>query len=248
MLWVAARIASWFVCYRAVLGLMGRLPDRLVAHSSRSAYWLDLLTHDGRKRDEFPLVVMPLEGAALPRSPEEKRALRERLGLPADRFVFVSPGFFFPRKRFVEVVGATPEDALLVLSGTRSAADPAYFDTVMAAAKGRANVTVNTDYDLMGEHVAAADCVVLYYEDVFQSAVAAQAIWAGLPCIFSSAEGFRLYRSAGLVASDTASLREAMREIQRPETYDRLRRQASVLRRMLSPERLAPRYLVGLDD
>ncbi len=248
VVWVAARIAGWFVRYRAVIGLMGSIPDRVVVHSSRSGFWLDLLTHDERKRDEFPLVVMPLEDTVLPRTAEERRALRERLGLPSDRFVFVSPGFFFPRKRFVEVIEATPDDAVLVLSGTRARGDPEYFDQVTEAARGRTNVVINTDYDSMGDFVAAADAVVLFYDDVFQSAVVTQAVWAGLPCVFSSTPGFRVFHAAGLVARDSVHLRERMEEIRRPEVHDRLRRGVSVLRRMLAPERLAPRYLVGLDD
>ena len=245
--WVALRIFNWFVRYRVVLGLMGSLPDRLVVHSSRSAYWLDMLTHDATKRDLMPLVLTPLEGTAAPRTAEEKRALRERLGLPQDRFVFVSPGFFFPRKRFLEVIAATPEDALLVLSGTRSERDPEYFDQVIAAAGGRPNVRVNTDYDTMGDFVAAADAVVLWYEDVFQSAVVTQAIWAGLPLILSPTPGFRLFHGAGLVAREADELRRHMDAIRDPETLERLHRGVSILRRMLAPERLAPRYLVGLD-
>ncbi|MGH2378928.1 MAG: glycosyltransferase, partial [Candidatus Limnocylindria bacterium] len=247
--WVALRIANWFVRYRAVLGLMGSLPQRLVVHSSRSGYWLDLLTHDARKRDEQPLVLMPLEdgAAAAPRSAEEKRELRRRLGLPLDRFVFVSPGFFFPRKRFLEVMAATPEDALLVLSGTRSEREPEYFDRVVAAAAERPNVHVNTDYDTMSDFVAAADAVVLWYEDVFQSAVVTQAIWAGLPLVLSAAPGFSTYHAAALVARDSEELRRHMHEIRDPETLARLGAGVSILRRMLAPERLAPRYLVGLD-
>jgi len=244
--WVALRIADWFIRYRIVLGLMGTLPDRLVAHSVRSEHWLDLLSSQRSKRDEFPLVLMPLEDAQLPTDAPAKRALRERLGLPADAFIFVSPGFFFPRKRFVEVIEALPDDAVLVLSGTRAAREPEYFDLVMAAATGKRNVIVNEDYDTLGAHVAASDAVVLWYEDVFQSAVAAQAIWAGLPCVFSTAKGFGLYESAGLVARDTGELRQAMVTIRDRETYARLRAGAAVLRRLLGPERLAPRYLVGL--
>src|SRR5439155_273423 len=83
----------------------------------------------------------------------EKRRLRERLGLPQDKFIFVSPGFFFARKRYIEVSRALPEGSVLVLSGTRSDWEPRYFDEVMAAAKERADVIVNTDYDTMGDFV-----------------------------------------------------------------------------------------------
>jgi len=98
----------------------------------------------------------------------------------------------------------------------------------------------------MGDFVAAADCVVLYYEDVFQSAVVTQAVWAGLPCIFSDAEGFAPYRGAGIVARDTGELADAMREIQRPERYAALLRDVRIIRRLLSPERNAERYIAGV--
>jgi hypothetical protein len=48
------------------------------------------------------------------------------------------------------------------------------------------------------------------------------------------------------VARDTAQLARAMREIQRPDTYARCARQVGILRRLLSPERNAMRYLIGL--
>src|SRR5712691_5407181 len=244
--WVALRIANWFLRYRAVLALFGGLPRKLVVHSHRSNHWFDLLTNDERKKEHFPLVTMPLEDAVLPRDAAEKRALRERLGLPVDRFIFVSPGFFFRRKRFVDVISAAPEDALVVLSGTRSANEPEYFDEVVAYAKDRPNVVINTEYETMGQYVAAADCVVLFYEDVFQSAVAAQAIHSGLPCIFSEARGFEVYHGAGLVARDSGELAEHMREIQRPETYARLRARVRYLQPMLAPERNADRYLTRI--
>ncbi|HET7699593.1 MAG TPA: glycosyltransferase [Candidatus Limnocylindria bacterium] len=244
--WVALRMADWFMRYRAILALMGALPERLVVHGKRSAQWLELLSRREDKRDVFPLAVMPLEDTDLPADAAAKRALRERLGLPADRFVFVSPGFFFPRKRYIEVIRALPDESVLVLSGTRSDREPRYFDEVMAVAEGRPNVIVNTDYDTMGDFVAAADCVVLFYEDVFQSAVVTQAVWAGLPCIFSDAEGFAAYRGAGIVARDTGELAAAMRDMERPEVYASLVRSVGILRRLLSPERIAERYLAGV--
>jgi glycosyltransferase involved in cell wall biosynthesis len=246
MPWVALRMANWFLRYRVILALMGWLPAKLVVHSTRSERYLKLLTSDAEKRERFPLVVMPLEGTVLPRNAEDKRRLRERLGLPRDKFIFVSPGFFFPRKRLIEVVAAAPEDALVVLSGTRSEREAPYFDEVVGFAKDRPNVVISTDYDAMGDYVAASDCVVLFYEDVFQSAVVTQAVWAGLPCIFSDAEGFAPYHAAGLVARDTAELAAAMREVREPETHARLARGASILRRLHSPERNAERYLAGV--
>ncbi|HAF11001.1 MAG TPA: hypothetical protein DCK98_13105 [Chloroflexi bacterium] len=243
---VALRIGVWFLAYRAILALMGWLPARIVVHSHRSNFWVGLLTRDERKRDLVPLVVMPLEDTVLPANAEEKRALRARLGLPEGAFVFVSPGFFFKRKRYIEVIEALPEDAVLVLSGTESQWERGYVQEVQDAAAGKPNVVINTEYETMGQFVAASDCVVLFYEDVFQSAVVTQAIWAGLPCIFSDTPGFRLYEGAGLVARDTAQLARAMREIRQPEVYARCSSQVGVLRRLLSPERNAMRYLIGL--
>ena len=244
--WVALRLAWAFVRYRLVLALMGRMPTRLVVHSERSRQWVPLLTHEPDKVDLIPLTTMPVEGVSAPPDPDAKRALRERLGLPRDRFVFISPGFFFARKRYIEVIRALPPDAVLVLSGTRSDWEPRYFDEVMAVAKGRPNVIVNTDYDTMGDYVAASDCVVLFYEDVFQSAVVTQAVWAGLPCIFSPAEGFAPYHAAGIVVRDTGELVEAMRDIQRPDVYAKIVRSVGILRRLLSPERNAERYIAGV--
>ena len=246
MPWVALRMSDWFIRYRTMLSLMGGIPERLVVHSKRSARWLELLTRREEKRDEFPLVIMPLEETDLPRDANEKRALRERLGLPADKFVFVSPGFFFARKRYIEVMRALPDDAVLVLSGTRSDWEPRYFDEVMAVARTKPNVIVNTDYESMGEYVAASDCVVLFYEDVFQSAVVTQAVWAGLPCIFSAAEGFAPYHGAGVVARDSGELAAAMRDMQRPEQYAKYQRSVGIIRRLLSPERNAERYIAGV--
>jgi len=246
--WVALRIAWAFVRYRLILTLMGNIPRRLVVHSARSAQWIGLLTGDTAKVDVLPLAVMPIDDAAPPATDEAKRALRERLGLPLDRFLFISPGFFFARKRLLEVIKALPPDASLILSGTRPSWDPRYYDEVMAWLEREkpANVILNTDYDRTPELMLASDAVVLYYRDVFQSAIAAEAMWAGIPCIFSDIEGFRIHRSWGLVAADDGELARAMRDIQQPDTLARLRRQVQVARRMFAPERLALRYLIGL--
>jgi len=248
MPWIALRLAWSFVRYRVVLGIMGSVPRRLVVHSDRSALWIDLLSRDRSKFDNIPLLAMPLEDVELPRDRAATLALRRRLGLPEDAFIFVSPGFFFRRKRFIQVIDSLPQDALLVLSGTQQNWDHGYLDEVKryVAETGKTNVVINNDYATMGQHVAAADCVVLYYEDIFQSAVAAQAMWAGLPCIFSDIPGFQLYRGAGLFAKDDVELRRAMDEMRDGATHERLRREVAVMREMLSPSRNAPRYLINV--
>jgi len=245
--WIALRLAWSFVRYRAVLAVMGSVPRRLIVHSDRSALWIDLLSRDRSKFDNIPLLAMPLEDATVPRDDAEKRALRRELGLPEDALIFVSPGFFFRRKRFIQVIESLPDDALLVLSGTEQHWDHGYLDEVKryVADHAKTNVRINEDYATMGKHVAAADCVVLYYDDVFQSAVAAQAVWAGLPCIYSDVPGFQLYRGAGLFAKDDQELRRAMEEMRDPATRERLRREVAVVRELLSPARNAPRYLLG---
>ena len=106
---------------------------------------------------------------------------------------------------------------------------------------------INTEYNTMGEYVAASDAVVLFYEDVFQSAVVTQAVWAGLPCIFSEAEGFAPYHAAGPIVRSADELAKAMREIRKPETYAKYSRGVRILRRLLSPERNAERYLAGIE-
>jgi len=247
MPWVALRMANWFVRYRLILMFMGAIPKKLVVHSTRSERWLQLLTPDQDKRERFPLLIMPLENTVLPRNAEEKRKLRAKFGLPTDKFIFVSPGFFFARKRYKEVIEALPDDAVLVLSGTKSDWEPRYFEEIIALAKTKPNVVINTEYNTMGEYVAASDAVVLFYEDVFQSAVVTQAVWAGLPCIFSEAEGFAPYHAAGPVVRSGDELASAMREIQKPEAYAKYMRGVRILRRLLSPERNAERYLAGIE-
>ena len=247
--WVSLVLGFRFFLYRTFASVLGALPQRLVIHSDRSKFWIDLITANRDKVEEAPLVMRPLEGFDRPPTPEDKRRLRERLGLPRDAFIFVSPGFFFRRKRFLEVIAAAGRDGVVVLSGTPSAFEPEYVDEVreFVVEHGYAKAVINTDWRTMSDHVAASDCVVLYYENIFQSGIATQAIWSGLPCIFSDLPGFRIYEGAGLFARDTEELRERMREIQRPEVYAQLVRGIALYQRMLAPERQAPRLVAGLE-
>ena len=68
--YIAARIGERFLRYRAVLGLMGSIPQRIITHSDRSQHWVGLLTNDHEKVEQLPLVIMPLEDTTLPRTAE----------------------------------------------------------------------------------------------------------------------------------------------------------------------------------
>ncbi len=251
--WHSGVIAQRLFRYRATLWALGLFPERIVVHSARVLDKVDLITGDLSRVTEVPLVLMPLDGAPPPDEvdPDElRRALRAKLGLPQDRFIFISPGFLFRRKRLIEVIAAAPRDALVVLSGTESAWDGDYLGDIrrFVAEQGLDNVVINTDYATMAEHVMAADAMVLFYRDVYQSAIATQAMWAEKPTIFSDLPSFELYRGAGLFASDERELAERMVEIQRPDVRERLVRQARVMKRQLSPQRAALRYLAGLGE
>ncbi len=241
------RVAVLFALFRTVARAMGWLSARLVVRSRHARSWAHLLTADPGKVEEIPSLVPPLD-VSPSRGLDEKRALRERLGLPAVRFVFVSPGYAHRGRRFIEVASAAPVDALVVFCGPRAETDPGYLDEVRRHLQERAltNVVVDESGERIDAHVAASDCVVLFDDAVLQSDNATRAIAAGLPCVFSDVAAYRPYEGAGLFVSDVDELRRAMRDIREPATYARLVRQSRLLRRMLAPERNAMRYLAGL--
>ncbi len=241
------RVAVLHARFRVVARAMGSLPRRLVVRSPESRSRIRILTDDESKVEEIPSLVPPLDTPA-PRDAAEKRALRERVGLPADRFVFVSPGYAYAGRRFTEVATAAPEDAVVVCCGLPAETDPGSFERLRAhvKARGLTNVVIEESDERLDAYLRAADCVVLFDETVFQSDNASRAIALGLPCVFSDLPAYRLYEGAGLFASDADELRRAMRDVRDPEVYARLARQTRVLRRMLAPERNAMRYLAGL--
>ncbi len=248
-----AEAAQRMLRYRLTLWLLGAFPERIVFHSPRSLANAGLVTGDPRKIVMIPHFVEPLPGVAAPTGDEEadartRRELRARLGLPADRFIFVSPGFLFRRKRLLEVIEATPGDALLVIAGTESPHDAGHLDEIREYLSEHhvANVRIDTDYDAMPAHLMAADAVVLFYREGFQSGIAAHAIWAEKPCIFSDDPSFDVYEGAGLRVRDVTHLRGAMIGVQQPEVAQPLRRRARDLRRELSPAAMAARYLEAL--
>jgi len=248
--WLSLVAAQRLFRYRVTLWLLGVLPARIVVHSERALAHAGLLTGDASKVAEIPHFIEPLGGLPEPSGDgaDQRRAARERLGLPRDRFIFVSPGFIFRRKRLVEVILATPPEAVIVLSGTESSFDGGYLDEIRrtVAARGLDNVVISTDYDRMPDHLLAADAVVLFYKLTFQSGIASHALWAEKPCVFSDDPAFDLYQGAGLRAADERELRQAMLDIQRPEVSEPLKARARALKRELSPKAMAFRYLDGL--
>ncbi len=251
ILWATGEAAQRMLRYRLTLWLLGAFPERIVFHSSRARAHAGLVTGDERKVALIPHFVEPLPGVPDPVEGDaaaRKRELRQKLGLPQDRSVFVSPGFIFRRKRLIEVIAATPPDALIVIAGTESPHDEGYLAEIQryVAEHGLRNVVIDTDYDRMPDHLLAADAVVLFYRDAFQSGIASHAIWAEQPCIFSDDPAFDIYEGAGLRAADESALRRAMLEIQRPDVSEPLRRQAKHLKRLLAPRAIAQRYLSGL--
>ena len=244
----AGAAAQRIVRYRIALWLLGLFPHRIVFHSPRARSYAWLVTGDERRIAEIPHFVEPLPGVADPSTIDvaaRTRELRARLGLPQDATVFVSPGFLFRRKRLVDVVAATPPDATIVLAGTEQGHDVGYLVEIRSyvAERGLRNVVIDTDYARMPDHLLAADAVVLFYRDAFQSGIASHAIWAEQPCIFSDDPAFDMYDGAGLRASDVPSLTRAMEEVRRPEVAARLRECARQLKKELSPEAMAQRYL-----
>ncbi len=234
--------------YRLTLWLLGAFAQRIVFHSPRALAHAWLVTGDERKVAMIPHFVEPLPGVPDPAGGDpiaRKRELREPLGLPLEQFVFVSPGFLFRRKRLLDVIAATPADATIVIAGTESPHDEGYLAEIRryVAERGLTNVVIDTDYDRMPEHLLAADAVVLFYRDAFQSGIASHAIWAEQPCIFADDPAFELYDGAGLRASSEEELRRAMVEIQQPDVADRLRARARELKRQLTPQAMAERYL-----
>jgi len=251
VLWSALVIAQRMLRYRATMWLFGALPHRIVVHSARAMANVGLVTGERDKIDEIPHFVEPLPGVPDPSEGDaaaRKSELRERLGLPHDGFVFVSPGFIFRRKRLIEVIAAAPPDATVVIAGTESPHEEGHLAEIRRYVDehGLRNVIIDTDYDRMPEHLIAADAVVLFYRDAFQSGIASHAIWAEQPCIFSDDPAFDMYAGAGLRAADEAELERAMLDVQRPEVAEPLRRQARLLKRLLSPQVVALRYLAGM--
>jgi glycosyltransferase involved in cell wall biosynthesis len=231
-------VVARFPTLRVGLLLLGLLPHCVLVHSPKAADNVRLVLSAADKVRYVPLAVKRLSG--------EREALRQALGLPQDRFAFIAPGFLFRRKRIMDVIAQLPPDVELWIVGTESRHESGYLHEIeayLAESPHRGQVRLIQDYERMEQYLLAADAVVLYYADGYQSGVASLAVGAGKPCIFSDLPAFSDLRDAGLVARTTDELRRAMREIQHAAQYQRLEQKALERRAALSPQRIAAAYL-----
>jgi hypothetical protein len=219
---------------------LGWLPQLIVAHSQRGQENIGLITSDRRKVVNIPLAVK--------RQDSDKQALRAALNLPPDRFLFISPGFLFRRKRIVETIQQLPDNAELLIVGLPSEFDPGYLEEIQAALQRSPDKQVRLihDYDRMEQYLLAADAVVMYYENVYQSAVAPLAVGAGKPCIWSDLPAFAGFKGAGLFVKTPAELHQAMIDIQEPVCYAELQAGTERVREEWSPARMAQAHLDAL--
>jgi glycosyltransferase involved in cell wall biosynthesis len=219
---------------------LGWLPHLIVAHSPRGRANVGLITANRAKVTSIPLAIKAQDG--------DSALLRAELDLPKDRFLFICPGFLFRRKRIVETIQQLPDGAELLVVGLPSEFDPGYLEEIQVALKKwpEKQVRLIHDYERMEMYLLASDVVVMYYEDVYQSAVAPLALGAGKPCIWSDLPAFADFKGAGLFVKTPADLHQAMIEIQRPEILAPLRAGALHLREMFSPARLAQAHLDAL--
>ena len=243
------RTARFMLTYRLTLLLLGWLPDLIVVHSEKARENVGLITADRSRVDVVPHFVEPLEGMpplAAVATDEGRRALRRELGLPEDRIVVVSPGFLFKRKRLREVAAATPKDMTLVIAGTGVAWEADHPEQIRAFIKERGigNVILDESYERMPKHLLAADAVVLYYKDIFQSGIASHGIWAEKPLVLSEIPSFHMYSAAALYADDEADLTSKLEQLRDPAVRLRLAQGAKRLKELLTPEAMALRYLV----
>ncbi len=235
-----ADLALQYSSMRLFLDLLGWLPHVIVVHSQKVNENIGLILADRRKVVEIPLAVKALEG--------EKSALRVKLGLPCDRFIFISPGFLFRRKRLIEVIQQLQANTELLIVGVTSEFDPGYLEEIQAYLTANPNPAVHLIPDYNVEpYVVASDAVILFYRDIFQSAVAGLAVGAGKPSIFSDLPGFAQFREAGLFVTTPQELRQAMLDIQDPMVYARVQAGALCARDALSPRQIAQQHVQAIN-
>jgi hypothetical protein len=234
-----ADLALHYFSMRLFLVLLGWIPHTIVVHSQKVNDNIGLILAGHHKVVEIPLAVKPLD--------DDKAALRAKLGLRTERFLLISPGFLFRRKRIIETIQQLPDNVDFLIVGVPSEYDPGYLDEIQSYLAEHPNNAVQLIPDYNVEpYVLASDAVVLYYREIFQSAVAGLAIGAGKPCIFSDLPGFDRFKEAGLFVKTPPELHQAMIDIQDPITYARLRAGALQIRDELSPVHMAQTHLDAL--
>jgi hypothetical protein len=231
-----ADLALHYFSMRLFLDLLGWIPHTIVVHSQKVNDNIGLILADRGKVVEIPLAVKSLDG--------DMAALRTELRLRSDRFLLISPGFLFRRKRIIETIQQLPEGVELLIVGVPSEYDPGYLEEIQSYLAEHPNNAVHLIPDYNVEpYVLASDAVVLYYREIFQSAVAGLAAGAGRPCIFSDLPGFDRFKEAGLFVKTPLELHQAMIDIQDPTVYARLKAGALRIRDELSPIQTALQYL-----
>lgn len=234
----AVDVALYFLLLRGALLVMGWLPHGLVVHSPKAAENIQLACPNDRKIHYIPHTVKNIDG--------DRDVLREQLSLPREVFTFIIPGFLFRRKRIIEVVKQLPTETELWIVGTVSEYDPGYLEEIeafLSQSDIRERVRIIQDYERMEQYLMAADVVVLFYNDAYQSGIASLAVGSKKPCIFSNLPAFVDLRDAGLTVGTPLELHEAMVRIQEPSCYRQLVKAAYRLRRKFSPKQIATRYL-----
>jgi glycosyltransferase involved in cell wall biosynthesis len=236
-----ADVAYRYVTLRTALHQIGTLPERIIIHSPALKETVALISADAHKVHYTPLPVKPLPG--------DRDAMRRALGLPVDRFAFIAPGFLFRRKRITDIIAQLPTNVELWVVGRESSYERGYMRDIQLQVQqsGKQDqVRLIQDYDEernIEPYIIAADVVVLYYRDVFQSAVACQAMGAGKPCIVSNLPGFGEYHAASIAVESPQDLHQAMLDIQDAQRYDQLRDGTAKIREAHTSQQIAARYL-----
>jgi len=240
LLWlirVTLGVAYRYFTLRVPLAMMGWLSQQVIIHSPKTSDHIGIMLADRRKLHYVPLFVKPLDG--------DQSTLRDQLGLPRQVFAFIIPGFLFRRKRIIEVAEQLPANGELWVVGLPSEFEPGYLEEInayLAQSSKRQQVRLILNYEVE-PYLLAADVVVLFYADVYQSMVASLAVGACKPCIFSDLPAFSDLREAGLVVRTPGELRQAMLDVQDPERYRQLVAGAERLQASLSPTQTAVAYI-----
>ncbi len=158
------------------------------------------------------------------RTSVERSEARERLGLPAEGFMFLSIGFLQPHKGFDRAIqafaGLADHGCRLDIVGSVRVEDNeyvAYVDELRELAEGTPGVSLHEEYVSDAEFdvwIVACDALVLPYRLIWSSGVCERAALYDRPVIASRAGGLadQVVGEATLVGSDE-ELERAMRAV-----------------------------------